>query len=90
MANSARNWSLSAWISAIESGVAASSRRTVRRTARPCTNGTMMSPSRLEARKPSPKNMIGSIMENASDPVRARPSSHIAMRARPNSSARGD
>src|ERR1043166_2220052 len=71
IANSARSWSLSAWISAIESGVAASSRRTVRRTARPCTNGTMISPSRLEAKKPSPKNMIGSIMKGASDPVRA-------------------
>jgi hypothetical protein len=30
----------------------------------------MISPSWLAARKPSPKNMIGSIMENASDPVR--------------------
>src|ERR1700738_451564 len=72
IANSARNWSLSAWISAIESGVAASSRRTVRRTARPCTNGTMISPIRAAARKPSPKYMIGSIMK-ASGPIRLGP-----------------
>src|SRR3954468_7914598 len=81
IANSARNWSLSAWISAIETGVAASSRRTVRRTARPCTNGTMISPIRAAARKPRPKYMIGSIM-NASGPIRVGPC-HNAMRGVP-------
>src|SRR6266851_5848513 len=66
IANSARNWSLSAWISAIDSGVAASSRRMVSRTARACTNGMMVSAMRQAARKPTPTYMIGSIMNYAS------------------------
>jgi hypothetical protein len=57
---------LSAWISAIESGVAASSRRRVSRTARPCTKGMVTSATRLAKRNPSPKYMIGSIMKRAS------------------------
>src|SRR4029077_6992195 len=61
-ANSARNWSLSAWISAIDSGVAASSRRVVSRTARLCTSGTIISPHSIESRKPIARYMIGSIM----------------------------
>src|SRR6202035_3200171 len=63
MANSARSWSLSAWISAIDTGIAASRRRVVSRSARPWTNGMVMSAMRLAARKPSPKYMIGSIMD---------------------------
>src|ERR1051326_4967509 len=63
MANSARSWPLSAWISAIDTGIAAAGRRVVSRSARPCTNGMMMSASRLAARNPSPKYMIGSIMD---------------------------
>src|SRR5690242_789301 len=47
----------------MDTGIAASSRRVVRRSARPCTNGMMMSASRVAARKPSPKYMIGSIMD---------------------------
>src|SRR5262249_51685817 len=62
MANSARNWSLSARISAIDNGVAASSRRMVRRTARLWTRGTNSNPSSAAARNPIPKNMTGSIM----------------------------
>ena len=62
MANSARNWSLSAWISAIESGVKASSRRCVRRTARACTSGMTPMTSKPATRNPIPTNMIGSIM----------------------------
>ena len=62
IANSARNWSLSAWISAIDSGVAASSRRVVSRTARLCTSGTIISPNSIETRKPIARYMIGSIM----------------------------
>ena len=68
MANSARSWSLSAWISAIDSGVAASSRRMVSRTARLCTSGISTSPNRLATRKPMPKNMIGSIMDGGLRP----------------------
>ena len=62
MANSARNWSLSAWISAIDSGVAASSRRVVSRTARLCTSGTIINPHSIEIKKPIARYMIGSIM----------------------------
>ncbi len=62
MANSARSWSLSAWISAIDSGVAASSRRVVSRTARLCTSGTIISPHSIETRKPIARYMIGSII----------------------------
>ena len=62
IANSARSWSLSAWISAIDSGVAASIRRIVSRTARVWTSGMKTSPNRLATRKPMPKYMIGSIM----------------------------
>ena len=63
MANSARSWSLSAWISAIDNGVAASSRRVVSRTARLCTSGTIIRPNSIETRKPIAPYMIGSIME---------------------------
>ena len=66
IANSARSWSLSAWISAIESGVRASSRRWVRRTARACTSGMTPMTSRPATRNPIPTNMIGSIMDHAS------------------------
>ena len=62
MANSARNWSLSAWISAIDSGVAASMRRVVSRTARLCTSGTIVRPSSIATRKPIARYMIGSTM----------------------------
>ena len=65
MANSARSWSLSAWISAIDSGVAASSRLVVSRTARLCTSGTIASPSSVETRKPIAKYMIGSTMAHS-------------------------
>ena len=64
IANSARSWSLSAWISAIDSGVAASSRRVVSRTARLCTSGTIISPNSIETRKPIARYMIGSIMKD--------------------------
>ena len=63
IANSARSWSLSAWISAIDSGVAASSRLVVNRTARLCTSGTIIRPSSIETRKPIARYMIGSTME---------------------------
>src|SRR5689334_13542604 len=62
IANSARNWSLSAWISAIDSGVAASMRLVVSRTARLCTSGTIIRPNSIETRKPIARYMIGSIM----------------------------
>jgi hypothetical protein len=67
IANSARSWSLSAWISAIDSGVAASRRRVVRRTARLCTSGTIISPNSIETRKPIARYMIGSIMKGYSE-----------------------
>ncbi|MBA7651716.1 hypothetical protein ES703_59535 [subsurface metagenome] len=63
IANSARSWSLSAWISAIDSGVAASMRLVVSRTARLCTSGTIIRPNSIETRKPIARYMIGSIME---------------------------
>src|SRR5262249_16083597 len=69
IANSARSWSLSAWISAIDSGVAASSRRVVSRTARLCTNGTIISPHSIESRKPIARYMIGSIMKRSSEGI---------------------
>src|SRR5882762_10169696 len=80
IANSARSWSLSAWISAIASGVAASSHRMVRRVARLWTSGTSTSPSRLAHKNPIPKYMIISIM-NASGS--ALPSEQFAKKARP-------
>src|SRR3569833_230673 len=62
MAFSVRCWFLLAWISAIDSGVAATSRRVVRRTARLCTSGTIASPHSIESRKPIARYMIGSTM----------------------------
>ena len=46
----------------IDSGVAASMRRVVSRTARLCTSGTMVRPSSIASRKPIARYMIGSIM----------------------------
>jgi hypothetical protein len=66
MANSARSWSLSAWISAIDRGVAASMRLVVRRTARLCTSGTIISPNSIETRKPIARYMIGSTISGNS------------------------
>ncbi|OIQ65787.1 hypothetical protein GALL_526520 [mine drainage metagenome] len=66
IANSARSWSLSAWISAIDSGVAASIRRIVSRTARLCTSGMIIRPNSIESRKPIARYMIGSTMDGDS------------------------
>jgi len=65
IANSARNWSLSAWISAMEIGAMASRRRCVSRTARACTIGMAPMTKRPAIRKPIPIYMIGSIMTHA-------------------------
>jgi hypothetical protein len=73
IANSARNWSLSAWISAIESGVDASSRRMVSRTARLCTSGMKMTPRRLARRNPIAKYIAGSIMRDTLTQTRQNP-----------------
>ena len=85
IANSARSWSLSAWISAIDSGVAASSRRVVSRTARLCTSGTIIRPNSIETRKPIARYMIGSIMDGYSRPE-GEFVNHNAMAGRDNAS----
>src|SRR5215211_1881637 len=69
-ANSARIRSLSARISAKETGILASSRRAARRTARAWTRGRMRSAQRPAARAPSAKNIIGSTMEIAPKDLR--------------------
>ena len=78
IANSARSWSLSAWISAIDSGVAASSRLVVSRTARLCTSGTIISPNSIETRKPIARYMIGSIMKDTPAKIIYRSQCHGA------------
>src|SRR6516165_10786900 len=69
MANSARSWSLSARISAIESGVEASSRFIVSRTARLWTRGTNNRPSKAATKNPIPKYMTDSIMTLRLEPL---------------------
>src|SRR5262245_9694290 len=62
IANSARSWSLSAWISASDIGVMASRRLRVSRTARAWTSGMTPITRRPANRNPIPMYMIGSIM----------------------------
>src|SRR6476619_5001057 len=66
----------------MDSGVAASSRRMVSRTARVCRSGTSTSPNRLAAKKPMPKNMIVSIMDGGLRPGMMPKRNHATAAAR--------
>ena len=73
MANSARSRSLSAWTSAIDSGMVASNRRMVSRAARPWTRGATTSTLRAARRNPIPKYMDDLIMNTAFNFSTGRP-----------------
>ena len=63
MANSARSWSLSAWMSLSDIGMVASSLRVVSFTARFHSGGASMSASRHPKKKPSAPNINALIIE---------------------------